>query len=94
MHTFDVIIRPVITEKTTDSADEGRYAFEVHKRANKILVKEAVERAYKVKVATVNIINMPAKPRRFGRHVTQKPGWKKAVVTLAGNDRITLFEGV
>lgn len=94
MHTFDVIIRPIVTEKTTDAADNGRYAFEVHKKANKLQVKEAVERAYKVKVAEVNIMNMPPKPRRFGRYLTQKPGWKKAIVTLAGDDRITLFEGV
>ena len=94
MHTFDVIIRPIVTEKTTGAADMGRYAFQVRKRANKMQVKEAVERSYKVKVADVNIMNMPAKPRKFGRHVANKPGWKKAIVTLAGNDRITLFEGV
>ncbi len=94
MHTFDVIIRPIVTEKTTSAADEGRYAFQVSKRANKLQVKEAVERSYKVKVADVNIMNMPAKPRRFGRFIADKAGWKKAIVTLAGNDRITLFEGV
>lgn len=94
MHTFDVIIRPVVTEKTTDGADMGRYAFRVHKRANKVQVKEAVERAYKVRVAQVNIINVPAKARRFGRNISEKPAWKKAIVTLAGGDRITLYEGV
>ena len=94
MHTFDVIIRPIVTEKTTDAADRGRYAFQVQKAANKLQVKEAVERAYKVRVADVNIMNMPAKPRRFGRYPTVKPGWKKAVVTLVEGDRITLFEGV
>ncbi len=94
MHTFDVIVRPVITEKTSEGTDQGRYAFEVHKRASKMQIKEAVERAYKVKVAEVNVLNMPPKPRRFGRHLTQKAGWKKAIVTLEGNDRITLFEGV
>ena len=94
MHTFDVIVRPIVTEKTTDAADKGRYAFQVHKRANKLLIKEAVERAFKVRVAEVNIINVPAKPRRFGRFPTTKPGWKKAIVTLAEGDRITLFEGV
>ncbi len=94
MHTFDVIIRPVVTEKTTKSADMGRYAFEVSRRANKAQVKDAVEAAYKVRVAQVNIINMPAKARRVGRNITEKPAWKKAIVTLAGGDRITLFEGV
>ncbi len=94
MHTFDVIIRPIVTEKTTRQSDSGRYAFEVSKRANKLQVKEAVEAAYKVRVAEVNVLNVPAKPRRFGRHVTVKPGWKKAIVTLEGEDRITLFEGV
>ncbi|MCA1553071.1 MAG: 50S ribosomal protein L23, partial [Chloroflexi bacterium] len=57
MHTFDVIVRPIVTEKTTGAADSGRYAFQVHKRANKLQVKEAVERAYKVRVSTVNIMN-------------------------------------
>ena len=94
MHTFDVIIRPLITEKTAAFGNIGRYAFEVSKRANKMQVKDAVESAYKVTVADVNIMNMPAKPRRFGRHITFKPGWKKAIVTLAGTDRITLLEGV
>lgn len=94
MHIFDTIIRPVVTEKTTDQADGGRYAFEVNRRANKMQIKQAVEAAYKVRVAEVNIINVPAKPRRYGRFVTTKPGWKKAIVTLAGTDRITLFEGV
>ena len=94
MHTFDVIIRPIVTEKTTETADMGRYAFQVHRRANKAQVKEAVERAYKVRVAQVNVINVPAKARRFGRYVSEKAAWKKAIVTLAGGDRITLFEGV
>ena len=94
MHTFDVIIRPIVTEKTTDTADMGRYAFEVHKRANKVQIKEAVERAYKVSVAQVNVIIVPAKARRYGRRITEKPSWKKAIVALAGSDRITLFEGV
>ena len=94
MHTFDVILRPIITEKTSDGTDNGRYAFEVSTKANKHQIKEAVERAYKVKVADVNVMNMPSKPRRFGRFVTQKAGWKKAIVTLEGTDRITLFEGV
>lgn len=94
MHTYDVIIRPIVTEKTTASAEMGRYAFAVSRRANKLQVKEAVESAYKVRVAQVAIINMPAKARRVGRSLTEKPAWKKAIVTLAGGDRITLFEGV
>jgi large subunit ribosomal protein L23 len=98
MHTFDVIIRPISTEKVTDQAGMGKYSFQVHKRANKLQIKQAVEAAYKVKVVDVNVINMPGKPRRVAtrrvRHEFTSPTWKKAIVTLVEGQSITLFEGV
>lgn len=96
MHVYDVLKRPIITEKTMTDADEAsKYAFEVDLRANKHQVKEAVEVAFDVTVLDVNIAVMPFKSIRRGRRVTiRKPKWKKAIVTLAAGSRIQLFEGV
>lgn len=97
MHLYEVLKRPVITEKTTDMQDEAnQFVFEVDRRANKMLVKQAVEERFEVEVVKVNIINMKAKTRRRGlqaRSVRVVP-WKKAIVTLAPGDSIQLFEGV
>ncbi|MCL4859597.1 MAG: 50S ribosomal protein L23 [Caldilineaceae bacterium] len=95
MHIYEVLKRPIITEKTVLAGDLGQYSFEVDMRANKILVKDAVETAFNVTVNTVNILVMPAKTARRGRRVAiRKPKWKKAVVTLAPGNSIQLFEGV
>ncbi|MGQ9682145.1 MAG: 50S ribosomal protein L23 [Anaerolineae bacterium] len=95
MHPYEVLKRPLLTEKTNLLSDvENRYAFEVDSRANKLQVKEAVERAFDVKVIAVNVINVPGKQRRLGRRIGHRPGWKKAIVTLASGQRIQLFEGV
>ncbi len=97
MHPYEIIKRPVITEKSNFQSDVlGQYTFEVDRRANKHQVKDAVEIVFGVTVETVRIINMPAKRvRRYGRReVVRRIGWKKAVVTLAPGDRIEIFEGV
>jgi len=95
MHPYEVLRRPLLTEKTNlQSEVENRYSFEVDRRANKLQVKEAVEKAFNVQVVAVNIINMPSKQRRLGRQVGHRPAWKKAVVKLAAGQRIQLFEGV
>lgn len=96
MHVYDVLKRPVLTEKTMIDADEeNKYAFEVDLRANKLQVKEAVETAFDVTVLGVNMLVMPTKTMRRGRRVTiRKPKWKKAIVRLAAGERIQLFEGV
>jgi large subunit ribosomal protein L23 len=97
MHPYEILRRPVITEKSTFQSDIlGQYTFEVDRRANKKQVKEAVETVFDVEVERVRIINMPAKRvRRYGRReVVRKPGWKKAIVTLSPGDRIEFFEGV
>ena len=97
MHVYEVLKRPVITEKTTDMQDEAnQFVFEVDRRANKMLVKQAVEERFEVEVVKVNIVNMKAKTRRRGlrsRSVRVTP-WKKAIVTLASGNSIQLFEGV
>ncbi len=93
-HTsFDIIIRPIITEKTSRLMEDGKYTFEVHPKANKSQIKEAVERIFKVKVTKVNTINVRPKPRRMGRFMGRTKSWKKAIVTLAPGERIEFFEG-
>lgn len=94
MHLYEVLRRPLITEKNTMLQAQGKYAFEVAGEANKCQVKRAVENAFKVKVTTVNIMMVPGKKRRAGRQQVQSPPWKKATVTLKPGDKIELFEGV
>lgn len=95
MHIYDVLKRPITTEKSNRLKDDLRqYAFEVDGRANKVQIKEAVESAFKVQVLDVNVMRMPRKRRHFGRRVIYTPIWKKAIVTISANQRIELFEGV
>lgn len=94
MHTFDILRRPVITEKSTDMQEEGRYAFEVATEATKHQIKWAVEEAFSVKVIKVNTMNVKGKRKRFGPRATLQKSWKKALVTLAPGQTITIFEGV
>ena len=94
LHPYGVLIRPLITEKSTALAGQDKYVFEVDLRANKQQIKEAVELAFDVRVASVNTMRVKGKPRRFGRRVTLRPDWKKAVVTLQPGHTIELFEGV
>jgi large subunit ribosomal protein L23 len=74
--------------------EEDKYVFEVAGKATKSQIKEAVEKAFKVKVSKVNVITVPGKTRRFGRRQVTGSSWKKAIVTLAPGHKITLFEGV
>lgn len=97
MHPYEVLKRPVITEKTTLMQEvSNKYVFEVDTRANKLQVKQAIEERFSVTVTDVHIINMKVKTRRRSRRSTtvRVSPWKKAVVTLATNDSIQLFEGV
>ncbi len=96
MHVYDVLKRPIVTEKSNIQAEtERQYTFEVDQRANKIQVKDAVETAFNVKVINVRMVHIPAKRGRYGRTtVTKRPAYKKAVVTLAPGNSIQLFEGV
>ena len=96
MRITDIIRRPLITEKSTGQRDERNVvAFELHRDANKIDVKRAVEHHFKRKVAEVRIANMHGKTRRQGRYAGRKPDWKKAYVRLAeGEKPIEFFEGM
>jgi len=94
MHLYEVLHRPLITEKNAVLQMEGKYAFEVANEATKPQVKQAVELAFKVKVTGVNVMTMPGKERRIGRRNVRKPSWKKAIVTLQPGDKIEFFENV
>ncbi|GAB4575840.1 MAG: 50S ribosomal protein L23 [Anaerolineae bacterium] len=93
IHLYDVIVRPVVTEKSSAVADDLRqYTFEVDMRANKIQIKEAVEVIFDVTVDKVATMVMPAKRGQRGRRIYQrKKAWKKAIVTLAPGQSIDLF---
>ena len=96
MEFTQVLLKPLITEKTT-FVKEGanQVVFLVHPRANKLEIKRAVEKAFNVEVKAVNVVRKPPSDReRQGRVVGRKPGWKKAYVTLAEGANIEFFEGV
>ena len=94
MHPYEVLRCPVITEKNTQLQALGKYAFEVAREANKSQIKQAVEKAFNVKVISVNIMTVQGKARRLGRREVLTRPWKKAVVTLQPGDSIQFFEGV
>lgn len=93
IHLYDVLVRPLVTEKTNILADDlAKYTFEVDVRANKIQVKEAIEVIFDVRVEKVATMVMPAKRgRRLRRVYQRKKAWKKALVTLVPGDSINLF---
>lgn len=94
MHPYEVLRRPLITEKNTELQIQGKYVFEVAREANKPQIKQAVEKAFDVTVTTVNVMNIRGRMRRMGRRQVLTRSWKKAVVTLQPGDKIELFEGV
>jgi large subunit ribosomal protein L23 len=98
LQASQVIVRPVISEKSMDETQRGKYTFRVHDDANKLQVKEAIEELFKVNVITVNVSTMKAKEksrnRRRGRQEGWTSPWKKAVVTLASGQKIEFFEGI
>ena len=94
MHLYEVLRRPLITEKGTTLQAGGKYAFEIDGGANKHQIKQAVEKAFKVKVTAVNVMTVPGKRKRLGRREILTQPWKKAIVTLKPGDKIELFEGV
>ncbi len=94
MQLFEVLRRPLITEKTTALQAQNKYAFEVARGANKNEIKEAVEKAFKVTVTAVNVLTVPAKRRRAGKKLIVTSSWRKALVTVKPGDKIAFFEGV
>ena len=81
----EIIIRPVITEKSNDEMQSGKYTFEVNKKATKVEIAKAVEKLFEVKVLNVNTITVRGKKKRVGYHVGKTSDWKKAIVTIDTN---------
>ncbi len=94
MHLYEILRRPLITEKSTLLKEQNRYAFEVALKASKRQIKEAVETAFKVNVIKVNVMNVPGKMKRMRRRQVMTPSWKKAIVTLKQGQKIEFYEGV
>ena len=91
----DVIVKPLVTEKSTMLMEEKKYSFQVNKKANKVEIKKAVEELFGVKVRAVNTLNMSGKFKRMGVHTGYRSDWKKAVVTLTEDSKpIEIFEGL
>ena len=91
MEARDILIRPLITERTTDLMAEGKYVFVVDKHANKIQIADAVKEVFNVKVENVNTVNVKAKTKRMGRSVGKTASYKKAIVKLAAGETIEFF---
>lgn len=91
----DIIIKPIVTEKSMENMAEKKYTFKVDKRANKVEIRNAVEEIFDVKVEKVNTMNMRGKKKRMGRYEGRRPDWKKAIVKLTEDSKeIEFFEGV
>ena len=88
-----VLIAPVVSEKSYSLIEENKYSFRVHEKAHKTQVRQAVEELFDVTVEGVNILKVQPKPKRRGFTRGKKPGWKKAIVQLREGDRIEIFEG-
>ena len=91
-NSYDIIIRPLITEKSTKLVEENKYTFEVKQGSNKVEVARAVETIWGVKVKSVNMINMPRKSRRVGKYEGLRPAVQKAIVTLEEGNKLDVFE--
>ncbi len=91
----DIIIRPIISERSMKDMEERKYTFVVSKNANKIEIKKAIEELFGVNIEKVNVMNYTGKMRRMGRNVGRRPSWKKAIVKLEeGSKGIEFFEGM
>jgi large subunit ribosomal protein L23 len=93
MDPRQIIVRPVVSEKSYALMGEGKYTFRVHDRAHKLQIAQAVEEVFGVKVKAVRTSTVKSKPKRRGLHSGRSRSWKKAVVQLAPGERIELFEG-
>jgi large subunit ribosomal protein L23 len=94
MSSWGVLVRPIVTEKSTILQERGKYVFHVAPNATKSQIKTAVERAFNVGVVQVNTMATRGKVKRYGVRRARTPDWKKAVVTLKSGDQIQLFERV
>ena len=94
MHSLEILRKPIVTEKSTSMQGQGKYVFEVTLTATKHQIKRAVEQAFGVTVTKVNTMHLKGKRKRYGARITTQKASKKAIVTLAPGNTITIFEGV
>ncbi len=93
MDVTQVLLAPVVSEKSYGLIEEHKYSFKVHPDAHKTQIRQAVEQLFDVKVVSVNVVKVQSKPKRRGAHKGVKPGWKKAIVQLREGDTIEIFGG-
>jgi large subunit ribosomal protein L23 len=93
LHPNQVLLAPVVSEKSYELIEQRKYAFRVHPDAHKTQIRQAVEELFDVRVQAVNVIKVQPKPKRRGLIRGQRPGWKKAIVQLREGDSIEIFEG-
>ena len=93
LNANEVLLAPVVSEKSYSLIEHRKYTFKVHPTAHKTQIRQAVEQLFDVKVEGVNIVKVQPKPKRRGYNKGAKPGWKKAIVQLREGDRIEIFEG-
>jgi large subunit ribosomal protein L23 len=92
--SYDIIIKPIVTEKSMMAMEENKYTFKVRKDSNKTEIKKAIEELFNVDVVKVNTMNVKGKVKRLGRNEGKRADWKKAIVKLAPGSKIELFEGM
>jgi large subunit ribosomal protein L23 len=93
MHAHQIVLAPVVSEKSYHGSVYGKYTFRVHEDAHKTQIRQAIEQLFDVHVVSVNVLKVQAKPKRRGQIKGSKPGWKKAVVQLKAGETIEVFQG-
>jgi large subunit ribosomal protein L23 len=93
MDPSQIVLAPIVSEKSYAASTRGTYTFKVHPDAHKTQIRQAIEEMFEVKVQRVNVVKVAAKPKRRGMFRGSRPGWKKAVVQLRAGDTIEIFEG-
>ena len=93
LHPNEILLAPVVSEKSYSLLNDRKYSFRVHQDAHKTQIRQAVEELFQVRVQAVNVIKVQPKPKRRGLIRGQRPGWKKAIVQLREGDSIEIFEG-
>jgi len=93
LHPNQILLAPVVTEKSYELIDQRKYSFRIHPNAHKTQVRQAVEELFEVHVESVNILKVQPKPKRRGTRRGLRPGWKKAVVQIREGEQIEIFQG-
>jgi large subunit ribosomal protein L23 len=93
MHAHQIVIKPIVSEKSYHGSVHGKYTFRVHEDAHRTQIRQAIEELFDVHVVKVNVVKVQPKPKRRGMSRGVKPGWKKAIVQLQPGETIEVFQG-